>query len=144
MTRDVDLVPPDSTIQAAATRMAEGDVGAILVGAQGRLQGILTDRDILIRVVIAGKDNATTRVGDVMSTELDTCSEDDMLEDAFEIMRRRQIRRLPVLSADRSLVGIVTLSDLAAHGLEVTPELLRRLAEPHRERDAETLTGSDS
>lgn len=138
MSREVELVSPEATVQEAATAMAEYDVGAVLVGAGRSPEGILTDRDILLRAVVDARNPAELRVKDIMSSTLFTCREDDTLEDAFRIMSARQVRRLPVLDADGNLVGIVTLSDLGR--LERDPqrasEALRELAEPHRRRAA--------
>lgn len=136
MTRGVDLLDPGTTLQEAATRMAADDVGALLIGRDGRLEGIVTDRDILIRAVVEGRDVARTTVGEVMSGDLIVCHEGDDAADAFAKMRDGQIRRMPVLDAEERLAGIVTLSDLARHGLQPGPELLRRLAEPHRAPEA--------
>jgi CBS domain-containing protein len=137
MSRGVDLVSPDATVQEAATRMAENDVGAVLVGKEDSLEGILTDRDILLRAVVDGRDVTRVPVRDVMSTTLYTCREDDTIEDAFHQMRERQVRRLPVLDAAGALTGIVTLSDLGR--LERDPrrasEALREIADPHRRRN---------
>lgn len=136
MSREVELVSPEATIQEAATAMAEYDVGAVLIGSGESIDGILTDRDIILRAVVDGRNPAELRVKDIMSTTLFMCREDDTLEDAFRIMSERQVRRLPVLDADGRLVGIVTLSDLGR--LEGDPqqvsEALRKLAEPHRRK----------
>lgn len=136
MSREVELVSPDATVQEAATAMAEYDVGAVLVGSGENLEGVLTDRDIILRAVVDGKNPAELSVRDIMSSTLFTCRENDTLEDAFRIMSERQVRRLPVLDADGRLAGIVTLSDLGR--LERDPqqasEILRELADPHRRR----------
>lgn len=136
MSREVELVSPDATVQEAATVMAEYDVGAVLIGEAGRLDGILTDRDIILRAVVDGRDPRVVKARDVMSSTLFVCREDDTLEQAFREMSERQVRRLPVLDADGRLVGIVTLSDLGR--LERDPqrvsETLRELAEPHRRK----------
>jgi len=138
MSREVELVSPEATVQEAATAMAEYDVGAVLIGSGESIDGILTDRDIILRAVVDGRNPAELRAKDIMSTTLFTCRENDTLEDAFRIMSERQVRRLPVLDADGRLVGIVTLSDLGR--LERDPqqvsETLRKLAEPHRRRKA--------
>jgi CBS domain-containing protein len=136
MSREVELVPPDATVREAATSMAEYDVGAVLIGAGESLEGILTDRDIILRAVVDGRNPAELRVRDIMSTTLFTCRDDDTLEQAFRIMSERQVRRLPVLDRDGHLAGIVTLSDLGR--LERDPQsvsaTLRELAEPHRRK----------
>jgi CBS domain-containing protein len=136
MNRGLDPVPPDTTVQEAAVRMATEDVGAVLVGTIEQLQGILTDRDILIRVVVKGGDPSAIRVADVMSSTLFTCSVDDTVESAFEKMRDHQVRRLPVFDEAGKPIGIVTLSDLAGQ-LKVDHEALRKIAEPHRDASPE-------
>ncbi|MFO7286849.1 MAG: CBS domain-containing protein [Gammaproteobacteria bacterium] len=136
MSREIELVSPDATVQEAATIMAEYDVGAVLIGDHGRLDGILTDRDILLRAVVAGRDPRDVEAREVMSSTLFVCREDDTLEQAFRQMSERQVRRLPVLDRDDRLVGIVALSDLSRHGFEhrLPHEALRDLAEPHRRK----------
>lgn len=139
MSREVELVSPDATVQEAATVMAEYDVGAILIGEQDALAGILTDRDIILRAVVNGRDPAQLKARDVMSSMLFVCREDDTLEDAFREMSERQVRRLPVLDRDGRLAGIVTLSDLGRHGPDPrgASEALREIAEPHRRKKLE-------
>ena len=136
MTRGVDPIDPSATVQEAATHMAELDVGAVLVGTADALQGILTDRDIILRVVVDGRNPAEVRVSDVMSPRLWTCGDDDPVEAVFAQMRERQIRRMPVLDADGATVGIVTLGDLAkaVQSPEQITQTLRDISEPHRNR----------
>lgn len=143
MSREVELVSPDATLQEAATLMAEYDVGAVLIGADGSLEGILTDRDILLRAVVNGLDPTNVKVREVMSSTLFTCTENDTLEDAFREMSERQVRRLPVLDVDGRLAGIVTLSDLVRHGRDprLASEVLRELAEPHRRKAVDSENG---
>jgi CBS domain-containing protein len=139
MTRGVELVSPDATVQEAAVRMAEADVGAVLIGSDDKLEGILTDRDIILRVVVDGRDSTSTRVGEVMSSTLFSCLEEDKVDAAFREMSERQVRRLPVYDADGNLTGIVTLSDLSRleRDPQMTSEVLREIAEPHRRRTIE-------
>ena len=135
MTREVELLPGDVTVQEAATRMAEYDVGAMMIGHGDRLDGILTERDILLRVVIEGRNPTEVRAEEVMSTTLFTCREDDAAENALAAMTERQVRRLPVVKEDGGVIGIVTLSDLAksaGNWQEAAVEKLREVAEPHR------------
>lgn len=138
MSLGVELVPADATVQEAALRMAEEDVGAVLVGTPEAVQGILTDRDIILRLVVDGRNPAEVRVREIMSSTLFTCRQDDGVEDAFRQMSERQVRRMPVLDESGQLIGIVTLSDLAK--FEPDPgqkvEALRRIAEPHRNQTA--------
>ena len=112
MTRGVEFVAAEATVQEAAMRMAEQDIGAVLVGSIERVDGILTDRDILLRAVVNGIDPARVPVRDVMSTTLFTCVPDASLEEALREMQERQVRRLPVVDERDCVVGIVARSDL--------------------------------
>lgn len=138
MTRGIDLVDPSATVQAAATRMAELDVGAVLIGSESAIEGILTDRDIIVRVVVEGRHPAQITVREVMTPDVVGCGTDDDIEEAFAIMREGQFRRMPVLDADGKPMGIVTLGDLARHveSPEKMAEKLREMSEPHRSREA--------
>jgi CBS domain-containing protein len=136
MTRGVDPVDPTATVQQAATQMAELDVGAVLIGSEERLEGVLTDRDIILRVVVDARHPEEVIVRDVMSSTVFSCRPDDPVETAFAEMRQRQIRRMPVLDDDGRPLGVVTLSDLskAISGPEQVQEALRDISEPHRAR----------
>jgi CBS domain-containing protein len=112
MTRDVRLLSPDQTIREAAKLMAEVDAGALPVGENDRLVGMITDRDIVIRAVAQGK-SADTKVADVMSKEMLYCLDTDAIDDVGRNMAKAQVRRLPVVNKDKRLVGIVSLGDLA-------------------------------
>jgi len=113
MTRDVQLASPTQTLQEAARLMAELDVGAIPVADKDRLVGMLTDRDICVRAVAAGKNPGRCKVGEVMSAEVKYVFEDETTEDLARNMSTLQMRRLPVLDREKRLVGIVSLGDLA-------------------------------
>jgi CBS domain-containing protein len=113
MARTVEFIAPDATVQAAATLMGEIDVGALPVGTEEDLQGILTDRDILFRVVAAGRDGARTRVREVMSNLIYSCGPDDTIEAAMDMMSSYHVRRLPVQDETGAVVGWLTLSDIA-------------------------------
>jgi CBS domain-containing protein len=113
MTGDVLLVDPNQPIRHVARMMADHDIGAIPVAQDDRLVGMVTDRDITVRAVAAGRD-ADTPVGDVMSREVMYCFEDDDLNDVAANMGDIQVRRLPVVNRDKRLVGIVSLGDVAA------------------------------
>ena len=113
MTADVRLVDPDRTIQEAAQLMAEWDIGAVPVGQNDHLVGMITDRDIAVRAVADGC-GPDTRIGDVMSHEVKYCFDDEDLDDVASNMGDIQVRRLPVVNRDKRLVGIVSLGDVAA------------------------------
>jgi CBS domain-containing protein len=113
MTRDVQLASPKQTVQEAARLMADLDVGAIPVADDDRLVGTLTDRDICVRAVAAGKNPKQCKVSEVMSAEVKYVFEDETTEDLARNMSTLQVRRMPVLDRDKRLVGIVSLGDLA-------------------------------
>ena len=112
MSRDVTLLNPQQTICVAASLMAEIDAGALPVGENDRLVGMITDRDIVIRAVAQGR-SADTKVPDVMSKEVLYCFDTDNIDDVARNMGKARVRRLPVVNRDKRLVGIVSLGDLA-------------------------------
>ena len=112
MTRDVRVANPGQTIRDVAKIMAEIDAGSMPVGEDDRLVGMITDRDIAIRAVAAGK-GPDTPVREVMSKDVKYCYEDEDLEHVAENMGDIKVRRLPVVNRDKRLVGIVSLGDIA-------------------------------
>lgn len=102
----------DAMITDAAELMLREDIGDVIVLEEDRLYGILTDRDIVVRVVAEGRDPALTRIGDVCSREVATVSPDGSVGEALRLMRAKAIRRLPVVDADE-VVGILTIGDIA-------------------------------
>ena len=119
MTRDVELVSPEDTIQTAASIMKDIGTGAVLVGKDDRIVGVLTDRDIAIRVVAQGKTPAAT-VQAGMTPEVRYIFEDEDIADAAQKMAGWQVRRLPVLNRGKRLVGIVSVGDLALEAHQPT------------------------
>jgi len=112
MTSDVSLTSPTQSIREAARLMAEQDIGALPVGENDRLIGMVTDRDIAVRAVAKGL-GPDTKIRDVMSQEVMYCFDDEDLEDAALNMGGVKVRRLPVLNRDKRLVGIISLGDIA-------------------------------
>jgi len=108
MLRDVTLVPPEDTVQNTARAIADIDSRFILVGVDERVVGILTIRDILIRLVAAGLDPTATPVSQVMSSFLFTCTEEDTAENVAERMAEHRIEQMPVLDEGGRLVGVIT------------------------------------
>ena len=113
MTSDVVIASPEDTLQRAAEMMIDIDAGVLPVGENDRLVGILTDRDITVRAVAAGKEPTECKVREVMSPEIRYIYDDESIEDAARNMTQLQVRRLPVLNREKRLVGIVSLGDLA-------------------------------
>ncbi|CUX22303.1 MULTISPECIES: CBS domain-containing protein [Rhizobium/Agrobacterium group] len=112
MTHDVRVVNAEETIQEAARIMAEIDAGVLPVGKEGKLVGMLTDRDIAIRAVAEGK-GPDTKASDIMSREVKYCFDDEDVEDVCGNLGDQQIRRIPVLDRNKQLVGILSLGDVA-------------------------------
>jgi CBS domain-containing protein len=112
MSSDVHLASPNDTIRMAAEAMAEIDAGVIPVSENDRLVGMITDRDIAIRAVAQGR-GPDAKVADIMSRDVKYCYEDEDTDHVLANMGEIQVRRLPVLSRDKRLVGIVSLGDLA-------------------------------
>ncbi len=109
----VQWVERDTPVVTVASMMQEHDIGAIPVGQDDRLIGMVTDRDIVCRGLAQGRDCSGMTVGDVMSKGIVFCRDDEDLEDAVRIMESRQIRRLPVLNDQKRMVGILSLGDIS-------------------------------
>jgi CBS domain-containing protein len=132
MTKHVEYVAPDASAQEAAALMGELDVSALPVGRADALQGVLTDRDLLYRVVAEGRDPRRTRVAEVATRLVYTCRADDPVNAAMDLMAAHSIRRLAVVDGDR-VVGWLTLSDVARRLLVDSAVLqsgLKEIVEP--------------
>jgi CBS domain-containing protein len=142
MTREVSIVSPEDTLQQAAKKMAELDAGVLPVGANDRLVGMLTDRDITVRAVARGK-GPQTPVGEVMSEDVKYCFEDEEMAAVTANMGDIQVRRLPVLSRDKRLVGIVSLGDIVNTGRNARQagQALAGISQPGGEHSQATSAG---
>ena len=118
MTNSVDWVTPDTSVVEVAQLMKKDDVGSIPVCKEDRLIGIITDRDIVLKVVAAGRSTNNISVKDVMSTDIISVSADQDVHEAADLMSRNQIRRLPVLEKGE-LVGILAIGDLAVEKIHI-------------------------
>jgi len=134
MTRGVECVPPEATLDDAAARMKDLDVGLLPVCDQNRLVGMLTDRDITVRATAESLDPAIAQVRDVMTREVIWCYEDEDVSVVSQKMKDRQIRRLPVMNRDKKLVGIVSLGDLAVEtgDEQLVGSVLEAVSDPNR------------
>ena len=130
MTRDVEVIRPNESIQRAAQMMKEFDIGALPVCDGKRLLGMITDRDITLRSTADGKLPADVSVADVMSEQIIYCTEDETTEDVMDQMGECQVRRLPVINDQKELVGIVSLGDLATRQSSDTDKTLREISAP--------------
>jgi CBS domain-containing protein len=132
--RDVMTSNPTScerstTVVEAARVMAQEDVGPVPVVEGGRVVGLVTDRDIVLRVVAEGRDPNSTTIGEIASTDLVTVEPDTNLDEALNLMAQNQVRRLPVVEGGE-LVGIVAQADVArAADEEKTGEVVQQISE---------------
>jgi CBS domain-containing protein len=113
MNREVKLVSPDDNVRQVAQMMREVDTGVLPVAEGDRLVGMLTDRDVAVRLVAEGRDAAQTKVRDVMTADVRYVFEDEDLEHVAENMAEQKVRRLPVMNRQKRLVGVVSVGDIA-------------------------------
>ena len=135
MTKDPACCVSSDTVEQCAEMMKTHDVGSMpVVENEGsrRLVGIITDRDVTVKVVGEGLDPKATRVGDIMSREPVVARPDEELDQAMEQMRDRQIRRIPVVDEQHRLVGIIAQADVATQGHDnrKTGEMVRDISKP--------------
>jgi CBS domain-containing protein len=132
MTGGIETITPHASLAEAAKKMASQDIGSLPVCDEPRrVVGIITDRDITVRAVARGMDPNQTRVEDVMTRDVLSCSSESEVEDACELMERRQVRRLLVTGQDEAPVGIVSLGDIALCLRESqSGEVLKKVSEP--------------
>jgi CBS domain-containing protein len=131
MSRDVCVISPEASLQEAAQQMRDGGFGMMPVGENDRMIGTISDRDITIRAVADGRP-ASTKVRDVMSNGVVWAYENAPLKEAADKMSEHQIRRLPIVNADKRLVGIVALGDFAVESedIEAVGQALSEISEP--------------
>jgi CBS domain-containing protein len=129
MTQNPECVGENETILDAAKKLAELDVGAMpICGEDDRLKGMLTDRDIVVKVLAQGKDPASTRAGELGEGKPVTIGADDSIDEALRTMTEHHVRRLPVIDG-RQLVGIVSQADIATNiDEEKTGELVEAIS----------------
>ena len=132
MTGGIETIAPHATLAEAAKKMASQDIGSLPVCAERRqVVGIITDRDITVRAVARGMDPNSTRVEEVMTRDVLSCSSEAEVEQACELMEKRQVRRLLVTGHDDTPVGIVSLGDIALCLRESqSGEVLKKVSEP--------------
>ena len=131
MTADVSFVGPDTSILEIARKMRDGDIGSVPVVDNDRLVGMVTDRDLVVRVIAEGGDARTKTARDAMSPGILYCFADESVEAVLENMGDQQIRRLPVVDREKRLVGVVSLGDLALSGKrKAAGEALQEISQP--------------
>ena len=115
MSKNVEIISPDTFLNEIARRMHQRDCGCILIAKDDRLVGVITDRDLVIRGMSEGHNPLSTKAKDLMSKKVLYCRDTDETMDVSLNMAKNKIRRLPVLDENKRLVGIVSLGDMAAN-----------------------------
>jgi CBS domain-containing protein len=141
MRNDVEIIDWDKTVFEAAERMKALNIGSIPVRKEDRLEGMITDRDIVVKGVAAGRDLGTVKVSECMTSPIVYVFDDQEAEDAAHVMEENQVRRLPILNRNKRLVGILTLTDLGRNGANesLAAQVLKKVTGPH---DISTSTGA--
>ena len=142
MTRGVEVIRPNESLQRAAQVMDELNVGALPVCEGEELVGMITDRDITVRATAAGMEPTQHCVSEVMTEQTRWCTEDQTTDDVMKQMGDVQIRRLPVLDANREVIGIVSLGDLAIRQSAHTDAVLRDVSWPSEPDRPQANAGS--
>jgi CBS domain-containing protein len=135
MTPGAEVVYSDAMAVEAAAKMRDLDVGSLPVCDGEKIEGMITDRDIAVRLVAAGLDASTTKICDIMTPGATYCFEDQTVVEASAVMEAQQIRRLPILNREKQLVGILSLGDLAVRtegteDEELADEALKDISAP--------------
>ena len=135
MSRNPSFVTPETGLEEAAKLMKTENVGIVPVVESTdsrKLVGVVTDRDIAIRVVAEGRDSANTSVGHIMSANVKTCRPDDSVDDVMDVMGKEQVRRVPIVDDRGNLVGIVAQADvvLEAKDNKKSERTIEKISEP--------------
>ena len=126
----IRFAEPNMTIRDAARSMRADNIGALPVSENGRLVGMVTDRDIVVRAVAEERSPGDTSVREVMSEGVCYCFEDDDIGQAAGVMAEHQVRRLPVINREKQLVGLIALADLGRSEKNAAQDALRGISEP--------------
>jgi len=127
-----DWASADTPVSEVAQMMQKDDIGAIPIGKDDKLIGMVTDRDIALRVVAAGHDPAKTKAEEIMTHGIVYCRTTETVEDAIHLMDQKKIRRLPVIDDNKRLVGMLSLGDIShAVSRDLSGELLHAVADHH-------------
>ena len=135
MTRGAESIAPNESLQMAALRMREVGVGTLVVCEEGRPIGIITDRDIVVRGIAAGRDPVLAEVRSAMTPQVVFCSEDDDIPTAARLMEGHALRRIAVVDPEERLVGMLSVDDLALHSRVLAGEVIEHASMPERPAD---------
>jgi len=127
-----DWASADTPVSEIAKMMQKDDIGAVPIGRNDKLIGMVTDRDIALRVVAKGRNPEKTKAEEIMTKGIVYCRTNESVEDAIHLMKQRKIRRLPVIDDDKRLVGMLSLGDIShAMSRELSGELLHAVSDHH-------------
>jgi len=130
MTRKMETILPHDSLRDAAQKMRDLKLGSLAVAEDGKLVGMITDRDICCRGIADGFDPASTTVSEIMSRDVGFCFSDDSVNDAVRMMEHRHIRRLPVLNHDKSVAGFLSVDDVAHYSRQLAGEVIDTIGQP--------------
>lgn len=132
MTPEVVTLAPTAKAKDAAALMRSLNIGAIPICEGTRLMGMVTDRDLVLRVMAEGLNPEHETIQTIMTSDVDYCYEDQTVEEAAQVMQDRQVRRLPIINRENELVGIVSLGDVAVKGTDrmTTATALEEISQP--------------
>lgn len=135
---------PDTSLGEIAKIMRDNDVGAIPIGLDGKLIGMVTDRDIVVRALADGRDVSSLTARDVMTEGVSCCRADQDLKEAIRLMEEKALRRLPVLDANSRPVGMLSLGDVSnAAEAELAGELAKSVSAHHQTKQSRTEVSAD-
>ena len=142
MSKKVEWISPTLSLQEAARKMRDLDIGCLPVGENDRLVGMITDRDIACRGVADGKAGPKTVVRDAMSAGISYCFNDQEVSEAAHLMEEKQIRRLPVLNRQKRMVGMLSMGDISQHASgKVSAEVLKAVTKHGHATGTRTVPG---
>ena len=130
MHKGVEIMPPDTPVTKLAKKMREMDIGAIPVGSNGELVGMVTDRDITVRAVANGKDISQLTAHDVMTKGVFCCRDTARVRDVVQMMEEKKIRRVPVTDEKDHVIGMISLGDISGAG-KMTREVMKAVSAHH-------------
>ena len=135
MTKHVECLGPETSLRDIAAKMKEIDAGSIPICDKDRLVGMVTDRDIVIKTLGSDRDPDAVKAGDVMTSPIVYCFEDQPIEEVARIMEVKQVRRIVALTREKRLAGIISLGDISLKGgsNEVSEEILEQVSKPIHE-----------
>ena len=132
MSTHIESVAPDTTVQECARMMRRTDIGVLPVWENGKLTGIVTDRDVCCRAVGDGRDPATMTAREIMTSDVSSCFEDQDCAEAARFMKTKRLRRLAVMDRKQKMVGLLSVDDLARYSHDLAGEILEATAPwPH-------------